>query len=111
MMPTEKKPFLPLRQTLRILPLADLGITLDGEFLDVLGIEHFDIELNEGEEYVKIDTTISFIDEIVLEVPNANGLALVFNSDRGRASFPSHIMFGSRSEIAIQKFQFKIRIT
>ncbi len=106
----ELKPFLPLRHTFSILPLNDLGVNLNGEFFDLIGIEYFEIDVNEGEQIISINAALAFIDEIVLEVPNSNGLALVINSDRGRASFPFSLMFGARSEYAIRNFQFKIRI-
>lgn len=106
----EKRPILPLRNVLSILPIGELGVPREASFLDTVGIDYFSIVVDESRGTITISTQIAFLDEVALGMPGVEDFELVIGSDQGISSFPFRLKFGNEFEFSLTELRSLIRI-
>ena len=104
------KPFLPFSNAETVLPLRELGISFDETYLDYIGVEHFELIINESKNVATIETIICFSDEVILDFPSLENIMLVIGAEKGFSSFPFMLMFGTEFLISLKEFRSILRV-
>ena len=107
----KKEPFLPLRNTLSILPIDQMGLPLEGTFWDFVGVDNLTFEVNKSDGTITFQTKILFISEIVVPFPGIEDLAFIIGpNEEDRSSFDASLCLGLLFSVSVEDLKSLIRI-